>query len=90
MDPLSAEPLDDLLSEAADPDSVAGQAGIRLGDADDVALRGIGVEAEQEVGRGEVEEAERVGLDDLGQVHQPAQVGPGRRRLDREDLVARL
>ena len=51
---------------------------------------GIGVEAEQQVGRREVEEAERVRLDDLGEVHHPAQVGPGRRRLDREDLVARL
>ncbi len=90
VDPLAAEPLDDLLAEAAEPDAVAGQLRVGLGDAEDVALGGIGVEAEQQVGRGQVEEAEGVGLDDLGQVHQPAQVGPGRRRLDREDLVARL
>jgi hypothetical protein len=59
-------------------------------DADDVADRRVGVEAEQQVRRREMEERQRVALDDLPEVDDPAQVGAGRRRLDGHDVVDRL
>ena len=45
---------------------------------------------EQQIGRRQVEEAQGVGLDDLGQVHHPAQAHGDRRDGDGQDLVARL
>ena len=56
-------------------------------------LRHLGTEAEQQVGRGQVEEMQRVRLQDLAVVHQPAQFLGGRRqpRCHRaDDLVQRL
>ena len=44
-------------------------------------MAGVGVEAEQQVGRGQVEEVQRVGLEDLPVVHQPAHLLGGRREL---------
>ena len=41
---------------------------IRLDHPDDVADRGIGVKAQQQVGRGQVEEMHGMGLDDLAHV----------------------
>ena len=50
-------------------------------DADDVALGDVGVEAEQQVGRGQMEEMQRVRLQDLAVVHQAADLLGGRRQL---------
>ena len=90
VDPLAAETFDDLLAEAAQGDAVASELRVVGGDAEEVAPGRVGVEAEQQVGRREVEEAEGVGLHDLGQVHDPAQLQGSLRRRDGEDLVARL
>src|SRR5208283_4073330 len=90
VDLLAAERLDYLLAELAQPDRGPGQRRVGADQAEDVALRRRGVPAEDEVGRGEVEEAQGVALDDLAQVHQAAQlVGRGRDR-DRHDRVPRL
>jgi hypothetical protein len=89
MDPLATEPLDDLLPEPPHANAVAGQGRLAWATPMMLRFRGVGVEPEQEVGRRQVEEAERVGLDDLGEVHHPAQIRPGRRRVDSEDLVRR-
>lgn len=90
MDPLAAQPFDDLLAELADPYPVAGKLGVCPGKADDIAVRRVRLGAEQEIRGGEVEEAEGVRLDDLRQVEHLAQVDPGGWRHDGEDLVACL
>ena len=60
-------------------------------DADDVALLDRRVEAEQQIGRGKVEEVQGVRLEDLTVVHQPAHLLAGRRQpVDAEDAVDRL
>ncbi|MFN8536427.1 MAG: hypothetical protein U0232_02985 [Thermomicrobiales bacterium] len=86
VDAPPGEPLDDLLPELAQADSrrapARGRAGRRRRGG---AVGGVGVQAEQEVGRGEVEEAERVRLDQLGQVGDAAQALGGAR-----DLASRL
>ena len=61
-----------------------------LDHAQHVARGGIGIEAQQQVGRGEMEEAERVRLDELAAVQQLAQQDRGFRNLHRHDRVAGL
>ena len=51
---------------------------------------GGAVEAEQQIGRAQVKEAQGMRLHDLGQVQQPAQLFGGRRNLHRHDLIPRL
>ena len=63
---------------------------MRLHQPEDVAAGRIGVHPEQQVRRRQVEEAERVRLDQLGQVDDATQVGGRLRDLDRHDRVARL
>jgi hypothetical protein len=73
---------DDLLAELAQQHALAGDVGVGLGHADDVALGGLRVEAEQQVGRGQVEEVQGVRLQHLAVVHQPPQLlGAGRRTV---------
>ena len=50
------------------------RSGLLFDQAEDVAARGVGIEAQQQVGRGEVEEAERVRLHELRAVDQLAQL----------------
>ena len=62
------------------------------GDADDVPDGRVGVRAEEEVGRGQMEEVEGVRLEHLAVVHQPAHLLGGRRqpvRPDADDDVRR-
>ena len=87
---LPAERGDDLLAELAKPDPAARQLGLRGDQAEHVALRRIALQAEKQVGRAHVEEAQRVRLNDLGEVHQPAQLFRGGRRTHGENLIARL
>jgi hypothetical protein len=78
MHPLAGGDADDLLAELAQQHALAGDVRMGLGHADDVALGGR-VEAEQQVGRGEVEEVQGVRLQHLAVVHQAAQLlGAGR------------
>ena len=90
MDFLAAEDLDDFLAELAQADAGAGEVGVGGDQAEDVALRRRGVPAEQEVRRAQVEEAQRMALDDLAEVHQPAQLVGGGRDVDGHDGVAGL
>jgi hypothetical protein len=65
--------------------------GYSAADADDVAARDVGVEAEQQVGRAQVEEVQRVRLQDLPVVHQAADLlGRGRELRRAHHLVERL
>ena len=64
---------------------------MRGGNADDVALGDVAVEAEQQVRRAEVEEVQRVRLEHLAVVHQPAHLlGRRRQLLGADDDVERL
>ena len=72
VDAFAAQQFDDLLAELAQGDTVFGQVRVLLRHAEDVAHGGVGVHAHQKIRRGEVEEAERVGLDDLRQIHNAA------------------
>src|SRR5208337_161866 len=56
-------------------DAVAGQVGVRGENAKNIALRRVGVHAQQQVGRRKMEEAEGVRLHDLAAVQQLAQFG---------------
>ena len=51
MDALLAEPLDQLLAELAQRDPVTQHIGVFLEEPHEVAFGGIGVHAEQQVGR---------------------------------------
>ena len=74
---------DDFLPELARHDALHGEIGKGRGDADDVALGDLALEAEQEIGRGEMEEVQRVRLHDLPVVQQAAQLlGRRRQRAD--------
>ena len=68
----------------------AGQRGIGGDQSEHIPGGRRAVEAQQQVGRAEVEKAQGMGLDDLAQVHQAAQFFGAGRDLDGEDRVARL
>ena len=59
---------------------VARHLGMLFDQAEDVAVGRVGIEAQQQVGRRQMEEAERVRLHELRAVDQFAQLAPGRRR----------
>jgi hypothetical protein len=88
MHALFGEAFDDGEAELAQLDAGAGQLGIGFDDAGDVADGGIGVHAEEQVGRGKIEEAEGVRLDDLGAVDEFAQQFCGGRNAHGHDGVA--
>ncbi len=87
---LLRQSFDDLQAELAQFDAQARQLGILLDHADHVALGGIGVHAEQQVGRGEIEEAEGVRLHVLRAVQQLAQLARHGRDAHRQNGVAGL
>ena len=70
---LAPQPLDDLLAEAAQADRLEGELRVGGDDAEDVADGRVGIEAQQQVRAGQVEEVHAVALDNLPHVHQLAQ-----------------
>ena len=88
--PLLRQTFDDLQPELAQVDAEAGEFRMLLDHPDHVALRGIGIHAEQDVGRGQIEEAQRVRLNELCVMQQRTQHPRGRRDVDRRDGVAGL
>ena len=89
--PLARGDADHLLAELAQHHALARGLGVGQGHADDVALRDVGTEAEQQVGRGQVEEVQRVALNDLAVMHQPADaVGSLGHRPAADHAVQRL
>ena len=79
---------DDLLAELAGQDSLPGEIGKGGGDADDVALGDLALEAEQQVGRREMKEVQRMRLDDLPVMQQAAELlgGRGQRSVAGDDV----
>ncbi len=90
MNFFAAEHLDDLLAELAQADAGAGQLRVRRDQAENIALRRGRVPAEQKIRRAQMEEAQRVRLDDLAEVHQAAQFVGGGRNVDGHERVAGL
>ena len=90
MDPLAAEPLDDLLAEAADADAVAGQLRVRAGDADDVARATSASKPNSRSGDERWKKLSAFDWTIWARFITRRRSAPGGRRLDREDLVARL
>ncbi len=90
MDLLAPQQLDDLLAELAEPNAPPRELGLGGDQAEDVPPGRVAVHAQEQVGAAQVEERQRVRLDDLAQVHEPAELVGGRRDGHREDLVARL
>ena len=91
MDALARGVADDFL--AILPQQHALLRDLRMGGrhADDVAAGHVGAEAEQQVGRRQVEEVQRVGLQDLAVMHQAADLlRGGRERRGTDHLVERL
>ena len=70
--PLARGDADHLLPELAQQHALFCDIGVGERDADDVAQVHLGVEAEQQVGRRQVEEVQRMRLHDLPVVHQAA------------------
>ena len=88
---LPADVPDDFLAELAGQHALPGEIGKRRRHAEDVALADLALEAEQQIGRGEVEEMQRVRLNDLAVVQQATQLLGGRReRPVAGDQVHRL
>jgi hypothetical protein len=69
---LAGRQADDLLPELAQQHALPGRLGISRGNADDIAPANLAVETEEQIGRREVEEMQRVRLQDLAIVHQAA------------------
>ena len=90
MDALVAQQLDDALAEAAQGDAGAAQLGLGRRHAQNVAHGGVRVHAQQQVGRGEMEEAQRVRLHHLRQVQHAPQLRRGVRNPHRHDGFAGL
>ena len=92
MDALARGDADHLLSELAQQDALARDVrDTRRGRRRCCASRPVAVEAEEQIGRREVEEVQRVRLQDLPVVHQPAHLLGRRRELRRaDDEVERL
>ena len=90
MDALAAQDFDNALPELPQPDAAAREVRLHLQQAEDVALGRVRIEAQQQIGRGQMEEAQGMRLQDLPVVHQAAQQRRHRRDLDAEQGVAGL
>ena len=90
MHPLAGGVADHLLAVLPEQHALLGRDRVGADHADDVALRHIRSETEQQVGRRQMEEVQGVGLQDLAIVHQAANLLGGRRQRDAEHHVQRL
>ena len=88
--PAGAEAGNDGLAELAQLDRLDGQLRVSGVNADHVADRRIGVEAEQQIRSGQLEDMHGVRLDDLPHVHELAQQLRRPRELGSDDLIAGL
>ena len=70
--PLACGDADDLLAKLAQHHALACGLGVGHRHAHDVALRHLGIEAKQQIGRGQVEEVQRMALHHLPVMHEAA------------------
>ncbi len=85
-----ASSLDRLLTEPAQRDAVPGDFRVVLDHAEQIPPRRIGIEPQQQIGRRQMKEAQRVRLDDLTAMHDFPQLHCGRRDRHAHDRLARL
>src|SRR5579863_9200959 len=90
MDALATGELDDALAELAETNAAADEIGLLFDKAEDVALFGRGIEAEEQIRRGKMEKTERVGLQHLGVVEQAALEHGGGRWINAQQTVTGL
>ena len=91
VDLFACRGLDDLLAELPHQHGAAAELRLFAQHLEDVALRGRGLEAEQQVGCGEMKEVQHVALHHLAIMHQPPHLlGRRRQHIDAGDLVHRL
>jgi len=88
MDLLASEGFDDLLSELSHADPGHGEFRVLLGQPGYISYSRVGIEPEKEIGTREVEEGERMGLDELPHVHHLAELRRRSGRRHAEDCVA--
>ena len=88
MDLAAPQHLDHRLAKLAQADAGAGQVWIGCQQAEQIALGRIAIPTQQEVGAAEVEKRQGMGLDDLGQIHQPPEFFGRWRDGDGQELVA--
>ena len=79
MNFLATQELDDLLAELPQANAPTREVGVGGDQAEDVPRGRIAIHAQDQVGPAQVEERQRVGLDNLTQVHEPAELVRGRR-----------
>ncbi len=72
MNALAAQQLNHVLPKAAQPDAGASECWICAGHAKDIALGRIGIHAQQQIGRREIEKTQSVRLNGLRQVQARA------------------
>ena len=80
--------FDDMQAELAQIDSVASHFRVLRDNTDDVAGCGVAVHSEEQVGRGEIEKTQGVGLNDLGAMDEFAQLPGSRGDVHGHDRVA--
>ena len=91
VDALAGGVADHFLAVLAQQHSLLGDVRVSGGHAHDVAACHVGIEAEQQVGRAQVEEVQRMRLQDLAVVHQAADLlRRGRELRGAHHLVERL
>ncbi len=90
MHAFARQPFDHLLPELPQPNAVPSKLRMILDQPDDVAPRRIAVEPKQQIGRREMEEAQRMRLDHLAAMHDLAQFRRRRRHAHAHDRLARL
>jgi hypothetical protein len=90
VDALAGGHADHFLAELPEQHTLAGQLGVLGGESDDVAPSGLGIEAEQQVRGREMEKMQRMRLQHLAVVHQPADLLGGRRQHGANHLVEGL
>jgi hypothetical protein len=88
MNALAGQSFYNLLTELAETDAAAVEFGISAHDAEEIAVLGIGVHTEKEIGRREIEKAESVGLEDLREIQNAAELHGGGRDANGEEGVA--
>src|SRR5262245_1649521 len=90
MNFLSAESFDDFLAELSKANTTSRQIRVAGGKAKEMAFFRSSVQAKHEIRRAQLEKTECVALNNLSEVHQPAQFFSRRWNFDGQDRVSCL
>src|SRR6185437_8930137 len=90
VNPFPAKALDNLLAKLAQADAVLRELRVLLQYAEDIALSRVGVHAQQNVGRGQVEQGEGMRLHNLRKPEDASQFVGSRWNFHRQQRIASL